>query len=547
MSNEKKPNIIIFNPDEMRVDAMRHMGNPAALTPFLDSFAQTDAVSFRNAVCQNPVCVPSRCSFFTGLYPHVNGHRTMSYLLRPGENTLFNELKKAGYYVWMNARNDLYAGQYENWFEASADEIEYGENYKQTEIPKGQREEGDKDYYSHYEGKIEVQGEEAYYSKDDADVDACIERIKNKKTDQPFCMFLGLYYPHVPYKVEEPYYSMIDRTKLLPRILPEACSNKPRIEEMIRTNQNMQAYTEEDWNELRAVYLAMCTKVDTQFKKVCDALKEAGEYDNTAIFFFSDHGDFTGDYGLSEKAQNCFEDCLVKVPFLVKPPKGYEIQPGISDSLVELVDFYATAMEFANVEPDHTHFGKSVVPILKDPTFEQRTFVYCEGGRMPGEEHCDEFHANGKNGTPKNHLYWPRHFAQTDDDAHTKGTMIRNHKYKYILRNNGKDEFYDLEKDHGETTNCIASKEYENTIRDMQIELLRWYQATCDIVPKDYDKRFNKKMLKSMMYNACENEEEKAFVDQCIEEGDTMGAIFGKLRAYRNNASKEGTSTSKTL
>lgn len=68
---EKRPHIIIFNPDEMRYDGMGHMGNPAAVTPFLDRFAKEEAVSFRYAFCQNPVCVPSRCSFFTGLYPHA--------------------------------------------------------------------------------------------------------------------------------------------------------------------------------------------------------------------------------------------------------------------------------------------------------------------------------------------------------------------------------------------------------------------------------------------------------------------------------------------
>ena len=120
---KKRPNIIIFNPDEMRYDAMSHMGNPAAETPFLDEFAGKDAVSFRNAYCQNSVCVPSRCSFFTGLYPHVHGHRTMSSLLHPGESNLFSELRENGYYVWMNDRNDLFAGQIEGWAESNADEI----------------------------------------------------------------------------------------------------------------------------------------------------------------------------------------------------------------------------------------------------------------------------------------------------------------------------------------------------------------------------------------------------------------------------------------
>lgn len=74
-----------------------------------------------------------------------------------------------------------------------------------------------------------------------------------------------------------------------------------------------------------AVYLGMTAKVDAQFKKLCDALKEAGEYDNSAIFFFSDHGDFTGDYGIAEKAQNTFEDCLTNVPFLINRRKGMKL------------------------------------------------------------------------------------------------------------------------------------------------------------------------------------------------------------------------------
>ena len=56
----RRPDIIIINPDEMRWDTMGHMGNQAASTPRLDAFAREEAVSFENAFCQNPVCVPSR-------------------------------------------------------------------------------------------------------------------------------------------------------------------------------------------------------------------------------------------------------------------------------------------------------------------------------------------------------------------------------------------------------------------------------------------------------------------------------------------------------
>ncbi|MBT3271537.1 MAG: sulfatase-like hydrolase/transferase, partial [Spirochaetales bacterium] len=109
----KLPHIIIFNPDQWRWDVMGHMGNPAAVTPNLDRLVSNDAVSFSNAFCQNTVCTPSRCSFMTGWYPHVRGHRTMHHMLHPerGEANLLSMLKDAGYFVWWGGKNDLVPGQ----------------------------------------------------------------------------------------------------------------------------------------------------------------------------------------------------------------------------------------------------------------------------------------------------------------------------------------------------------------------------------------------------------------------------------------------------
>ena len=155
----RKPNIIIFNPDEMRWDTMGHMGNPAAYTPALDTLSKTDAVSFSNAYCQNPVCVPSRCSFFTGLYPHTTGHRTMGYLLREQETSLLKELKDAGYYVWANARNDLVAGQIPGLIESHVTELFCGGNAKEApglENPDIRGKRGDSTFYSFYNGELKI-------------------------------------------------------------------------------------------------------------------------------------------------------------------------------------------------------------------------------------------------------------------------------------------------------------------------------------------------------------------------------------------------------
>jgi arylsulfatase A-like enzyme len=121
---------------------------------------------------------------------------------------------------------------------------------------------------------------------------------------------------------------------------------------------------------------------------IMDALRRKGVYDDTAVFFFADHGDFTGDYGVVQKADNVFPDCLTRVPFVIKPPACLPVRPRVSDALVELVDFPATVEAMTGIAPGHTHFGKSLIPVLSGQTDEHRDAVFCEGGRRYGEEAC---------------------------------------------------------------------------------------------------------------------------------------------------------------
>ncbi len=530
----QRPNIIIFNPDEMRADTLSHLGNSAAVTPNLDRFAQTDAVSFSNAFCQNPVCVPSRCSFFTGLYPHVHGHRTMTYLLHEDEPSLLKELKDSGYYVWMNDRNDLIAGQIPKLVESQADEIFYSGQPAPGPVENLRGEPGNKNYYSHYDGKLGLDATGKNYTSDDAAVDAAIERLNHPVDDRPVCIFLGLMYPHVPYAVEDPYFSAIDRAKLPARITADTCSHKAKILSDIRRYQHMEDYTEEDWNELRATYLGMCMKIDEQFGRLTDAMKKNGTYDNSAIFFFSDHGDFAGDYDLTEKAQNSFEDCLTKVPFLIKPPADVPIDPGVCPSLTELVDFYATVADFANILPAHTQFGKSLRPVLTDRSIEQRDYVFCEGGRMPDEIHCDEFHESGPKGLSPRVAYWPKNMAQTDPVAHAKGIMIRDHHYKYISRTLGSDEFYDLSIDPEEKINCIDDSAYLPQIYKMKDAMLKWLEGTADVVPYQLDSRFTPEMIfaRSKSYAAPEDYD-------LIKEKIASGASFVEVMQFARESGQK--------
>ena len=486
---QKKPNIIIFNPDQFRADALGHLGNPAAYTPNLDQMIQEDAVSYANAFCQNPVCTPSRCSFMSGWYPHVRGHRTMYHMMQKEEPVLLRRLKEAGYFVWWGGKNDLIPGQ--NSFEPYCD-IKYQPENTRPGLHGDQSwrpEQGSEDYYSFYAGKLDPKDEDIYYDGDWANVEGAVDFIKKSSTDQkPFCVYLPLLYPHPPYGVEEPWYSRIDRNEVPPRIpAPENWQDKPSILRGIYERQNLQHRGEDDWRELRAVYLGMCSRIDHQLGLLIDVLKKQGLYDSTALFFFSDHGDFTGDYGLVEKTQNTFEDCLVNVPLIIKPPADQDTVPGIRKQLVELIDFPATVEELVGLKRDYTHFGRSLLPTIAADSLEHRDAVFAEGGRLQNEEHCMEKESSSHQ-VPEG-LYWPRVDLQKQIPEHTKAVMCRTQQYKYVRRLYEQDELYDLKEDPFELNNRIEDPELEAVLNKLRDRLLTYYLKTGDVVPHETDKR----------------------------------------------------------
>jgi arylsulfatase A-like enzyme len=490
----KPPHILIFNPDQWRGDVLGHLGDPAAVTPTLDRCVREDFVRFRHAFCQNPVCTPSRCSFMSGWYPHVRGHRTMYHMLHPerGEPVLLKTLKDHGYFVWWGGKNDLVPAQ--DGYGAYCDL----KHAARTNVPgnhdaafaarRGPRD-GD-NFYSFYLGEYPPPAHgEVFQDSDWAHVRGAADFIRNYHGEKPLCIYLPLSFPHPPYVCERPHYGTTDRRQLPPRIMPpDDWRTKPELLRRIRDLQHLTGWTEERWDELRGTYYDMCNRVDAQFALVLQALKDAGIYDDTAAFFFSDHGDFTGSYGLVEKTQNTFEDCLTRVPFLIKPPRGHAVQPRISEAMIELVDFSATVLDVAGIDADYTHFGRSLLPVVAGQRDTHRDAVFCEGGRRPGEAHCKELQSDPVGDAAG--WYYPRLMAQrTGDVAHCAAAMCRTKTHKYVRRLLEDDEFYDLTADPGERHNRIHDPACAGPIAVLKDRLLQWYHETCDVVPFGTDRR----------------------------------------------------------
>lgn len=494
-----KKNIFLFVADQMRRDSMAHMGNPASITPNLDDLVQ-EGVSFENAYCQNPVCVPSRNSFLTGFYPHVNGHRTMHYLQREDEPNILKEMKSNGYEVIWIGRNDVVPGDrtkteycdeyYDGVIDANTRDAENSEVNHSADMNEASKKLYDEmltgdNYYSFYMGKLP--DGEGYGKTDWNCVNKALEYIDRRskeKPDKPFFVYCTISFPHPPYACEDPWYSSIDRTLLPPR-RPNIkdIPNKASMLYGINSKQELNGWTEERFDELRATYLAMVSRVDHQLGLIKDKLRETGMYDDTNLIFFADHGDYTGDYTITEKVQNCFEDPITNVPFIVKPAKGVPVEPRISKAQVELADLPATIAEMADIRLSYTQFGKSVLHAVAGDEF-HKDAVFCEGGRIHGEEQAMEIGHGPKS------PYWPRlstHYSEGPE--HTKAVMCKIDNYKYVMRLYEQDELYDLAKDPMEIDNLAVKDAYQAVVQEMKNRVTQFYMETTDFVPNKRDKR----------------------------------------------------------
>jgi len=489
----KQPNIVLFVPDSYRGDVLGHQGNAGAVTPRLDALATSDAVSYGNAFAQNPVCTPSRCSFMTGWYPHVHGHRSMRNMLKEYEPHLLSVLRREGYFVWWGGKNDLVSVRSREDYLRYCDEKfypdgKYAECMPYTQPPPLALD--DPRHGAFYRGVLTREGNGLpHYDQDTAWVLGAVDMIRNRPADRPFCCYLPLSKPHPAYYAEEDFYNAIDPDRLPPRIpTPGEDANLPAVLDAFRACYRSEEITEEMWREVKRVYYAMCAKVDDLFGTVVDALVEQGIYDDTWILFFSDHGDFTGDYSLPEKAHSTLQDCLLRVPLVIKPPRGVPVKPGNRGHLTELVDVTATLYDLLGIAPGYAHQGVSLRASLAGDETPIHDAVFAEVGGRKGEEAF--VNTEVLKMSPDTFYGRQGQAAIPHHQAGSHAVMCRTLQHKNIRRvYTGHHELFDLEADPGETRNLSGCPEYAKVERRLEMLLLDFLLHTADVLPLEPDSR----------------------------------------------------------
>lgn len=470
-------NFVYFLADEMRAESVSAYGNKAVRMPSYDRLS-SEGTLFEQCHIQIPVCSPSRCCLFSGLYAHDAGHRTLWHLLRPHEKSLFYYLDKHGYEIAMYGKNDVYT---EECLERYVDDLYIDttpHNNGAPIYPKGSP------------GSFSLlQGPKPGTLADTGDgkcVARAVDFIRSRKRgDRPFFLYLPLVMPHPAYSAPEPWHSMY-RAEDMPALRPR-CEGKPSYHYLIPETRQLEGF--DGFRKLHAVYLGMLSAVDALLGQVLDALSESALEDETTVIVSSDHGDYAGDYGLVEKWPSGLEDCLTRVPLVIRTPggaKGHRVR-----TLNEGFDVMSTVLELAGIKEEHTCFSRSLVPELMGGEGDSERAVFAEGGYNTNERHCFEGH-EGRCIPPEkqdpDYIYYPKwHLQQTDPESVCKATMIRTSGYKLIYRARGVSELYDLRADPYELHNLYRDEALKDVRDSLLMRLLSWLQDTSDTVPWDED------------------------------------------------------------
>lgn len=264
---------------------------------------------------------------------------------------------------------------------------------------------------------------------------------------------------------------------------------EPRFMPALRTALRTDRLTDH-WAEVAATYHGMVSRVDDQLRRVLEAVDGAGAGERTVTAFFTDHGEYLGDFGLVEKWPAGVDDCLVRNPLILSGPG---VATGAtSTALVEMVDLLPTLCDLAGATVDHTHFGRSLVDLLAAPG------TAPGGGPADSPGHCDAAFSEGGFLLADEHLLEPPvgHYAakaelQHDDPSLVgRVTAVRTAEWTYVRRLYEADELYSRANDPHETVNLIDDPAHAAVVAELSGRLLDWLQETSDVEPWHQDPRF---------------------------------------------------------
>lgn len=453
MINKNIPNCIFLAADQLRYDVLGK-----GYTPHIDALIN-DSVSFSNAYCASPLCVPARGALFTGTYPGVNGSLINGWLpsekpyslVKNGTDHLYSVMERLGMECFHSGKQHLFVEgipleerpdtrtawlttekSYSAFVREQGKRLPGGPPFR-TQIP----EMSDGVHtrvctYSNPQTGLYEEGYEYYF--DGYFTEAAIKALDGFDSEKP--LFLSMMYlaPHPPFDIPDPWYSLVKAEEVeLPDNVNQWYAHQSPLQKYNLTGYIGGQYQLETWREAWRTYLGLVSLLDDCVGRILDKLKEKSLYENSIIVFTSDHGEMLGSHRLFQKM--CMYEESAKTPFSIHLPGGRK-KGTVKGEYISHIDIFPTICDYYGVAPAGEINGQSLKGVLEDTGIYQERPVYIQ------------YDGNGSRGNLQRCVIWK--------------------KYKYIV-DIFKDEYYlelyDLEHDRQEMKNLLFEEDAEHQNR----------------------------------------------------------------------------------
>ena len=500
-----KPHIIFILTDQQRFDTINALGFPYMETPNLDRLVH-EGLSLTNCFITAPSCVPSRCSLFTGYYPHTNG------VYKNGDSwsqTWVSQLADSGYRCinvgkMHTAPFGAPAGFHERYIVENKDRFLEGRFYF-DEWDKALRARGlvkqQRALYRKRDDYRQRMGSFSWEIDEDMHSDYFVGElarwwIDTYPLEQPLFMEIGFPGPHPPY---DPVPRWLERYRErevpIPRITEDDLANQPSALRTLRKHNtevdhdsivHLNNPTTEQLRFQRQCYYANVSMIDESIGRLIDTLENRDMLDNSIIVFASDHGDSLCDHGHIQK-WNMYEE-VVRVPAIiwagesVRAANMFDQAPAGTrlESLCSLMDLGPTILELAGVDLSHDMEAISLLPLFQSAETRNNGTGAPESGQpvAVGNSTWDMPDAGLAfvDGAKREYVF-AEHGRDNILATTDVMTMVRSSDWKLVTFT-GSDEgqLFNLKSDPAEMVNLWSDRRWSDQKQTMLNALLEWHQ-----------------------------------------------------------------------
>jgi arylsulfatase A-like enzyme len=526
-SELQKPSFVVIQTDDQTLeelyDGVRMLnGSEEFAMPNTLQMLGEQGVTFTRYYTPYSLCAPSRISLLTGRYAHNNhvqgnvppnggwtgfqsrlaySHNLATWLQGAGYRTIHIGKILNGYGDAPYSPGTEVPPGWSSWhtiLNSDTNHFAYGYMLNNNGVVEGPY--GDSGSWETREyGAIDdagcpyapLNGQPCYYETDKFNALAT-EELAATSPEQPFYMQVDYTSPHGDFrKPAGPQPATRDIGRFSGAPLPDNRAegfNEGNVNDKPRFIREAPYLSATEIHTYRVYYqncLNALVSIDEGVKQILDQLTALGRIGNTYVIFTSDNGFFFGQHRLVGGKFLAYEPAT-HLPLIIRGPG---IEPNTkTGQFASTIDIAPTILELAEVTPDKSIDGTSLVPFAKEPSLRTRrpllfeSFVQTNdveqgGNAATGESTTAAGGSRGKLGVKGASAEGAAaHASVVAPPKNYYG--IRLGAYKYIEWPDGEKELYDINKDPYELNNIVRDRNYAPIRAFLHNELVRMEECS---------------------------------------------------------------------